>query len=83
MSWFRRTNSPEELRKQREDQEFIEAIRCMAIEVYEGRMTNHGLSEYGAKKLMESGKTPGPLDHQVLLSDGTFITYDEWVKRNS
>lgn len=76
--FFRRTSSPEELMKRREDREFIEALKEMALTVEDGRMTNHGLSEYGAQKLYESGREPNALEQRVLLADGTFISYNQW-----
>jgi hypothetical protein len=82
--WFKRTATPEELMKEREDQEFIEQIKRMAITVTDGgRMTNHGLSEYGAQKLLEEGGQPNVLEQRVLLADGTFISFEAWKLRNS
>lgn len=83
-NWFKRTQSPTELMKKREDAEFIEQIRRMAVTVTDrGGMTNHGLSEYGANKLLEEGREPGPLEQRVLIADGTFISFKEWKVRNS
>ncbi|MNR22124.1 hypothetical protein D3C85_1390640 [compost metagenome] len=81
-SWFKRTSSPEELMKKRQDMEFIEALKEMALTVEDGRMTNHGLSEYGAQKLLESGREPNVLEQRVLIADGTFISFKEWCLRN-
>ena len=81
--WFKRTSTPEELMKKREDMEFIEQIKRMAVTVEGGRMTNHGLSEYGAQKLLEEGRQPNVLERRVLLADGTFISFEEWKERNS
>lgn len=80
--WFKRTQSPTELMKKRQDQEFIEQIKRMAITVQDGHMSNHGLSEYGAQKLLEEGRVPNVLEQRVLLADGTFITFGEWKLRN-
>ena len=80
--WFKRTATPEELMKKRQDQEFIEQIRRMAVTVEEGRMTNHGLSEYGAQKLLEEGRELSLVERRVLIADGTFISYEEWKTRN-
>jgi len=81
---FKKTKTPVQLMKERENREFLEAIRCMAVEVTDGGgMINHGLSEYGARKLMNQGRVPGPMEHRVLLADGTFISFEEWKKRNS
>lgn len=55
----------------------------MAITVQDGCVSNRGLSEYGAQKLLEEGREPGPLEKRVLLSDGTFISFNEWKSRNS
>lgn len=83
-NWFKRTQSPTELMKKREDAEFMEQIRRMAITVTDrGGMTNHGLSEYGAQKLVEEGREPGPLEQRVLIADGTFISFKEWKMRNT
>jgi len=76
--WFKRTPSPTELMRKREDAEFIEAIKCMAVTTDGGCLRNHGLSEYGAQKLMEEGREPNLLEQRVLLSDGTFISFEEW-----
>lgn len=81
INWFKRTATPEELMKKREDQEFIEQIKRMAITVEGGRMTNHGLSEYGAQKLLEEGRQPNVLEQRVLLVDGTFISFEEWKEK--
>ncbi|WP_391557175.1 hypothetical protein [Robertmurraya sp.] len=82
--WFKRTPSPTELMKKREDMEFIEQIKRMAVTVTDrGAMTNHGLSEYGAQKLLEEGRQPNVLEQRVLLKDGTFISFEEWKERNS
>ncbi|MOA35897.1 hypothetical protein D3C78_1573880 [compost metagenome] len=81
-SWFKRTSSPEELMKKRQDMEFIEALKEMALTVEDGRMTNHGLSEYGAQKLLESGREANVLEQRVLIADGTFISFKEWCLRN-
>lgn len=81
-NWFKRTSSPEELMRKRQDMEFIEAIKEMALTVEDGRMTNNGLSEYGAQKLFESGREPNVLEQRVLIADGTFISYEEWCLRN-
>ncbi|MNE45636.1 hypothetical protein D3C80_1399280 [compost metagenome] len=54
----------------------------MALTVEDGRMTNHGLSEYGAQKLLESGREPNVLEQRVLIADGTFISFKEWCLRN-
>lgn len=80
--WFKRTETPEELMRKREQEEFIESIRRIALTVEHGRTTNHGLSEYGAQKLMEEGSKPGPLESRVLIDDGTFISFEEWCLRN-
>lgn len=82
-NWFKRTATPEELMKKREDMEFIEQIKRMAITVTDGRMTNHGLSEYGAQKLMEEGREPSVVERRVLLADGTFISFEQWKIRNT
>lgn len=74
--------SPIQLMKEREQAEFIENMRCMALEVSDGRMTNHGLSVYGAHKLYASGREPSPVEWRVLLDDGTFMNYYDWVKVN-
>lgn len=82
--WFKRTATPEELMKKREDMEFIEAIKRMAVTVTDGgRMTNHGLSEYGAQKLLEEGRVPSVFEQRVLLADGTFISFEQWKLRNT
>lgn len=81
-NWFKRTPSPQELMKRREDAEFIEQLERMAITVQDGCVSNHGLSEYGAQKLLEEGREPGPLEKRVLLSDGAFISFNEWKSRN-
>lgn len=80
-NWFK-TQSPTEIMKKREDAEFIEQIKRMAVTVQDGCMSNHGLSEYGAQKLVEEGRDPGPLDQRVLIADGTFISFEEWCLRN-
>lgn len=75
--------SPIQLMKERETAEFIERMRCIALEVTpSGRMINHGLSVYGAHKLHASGREPNPLEWKVLLDDGTFMPYHEWVELN-
>lgn len=80
-NWLSRTKSATELMKERKDREFIEALKEMAITVVDGRLTNHGLSEYGADKLYKSGRQPHPTEYNVLLKDGTFITYEEYKSR--
>lgn len=80
-NWFK-SKPPEELMRKREQEEFIESIRRIALTVEHRRMTNHGLSEYGAQKLMEEGSKPGPLESRVLIDDGTFISFEEWCLRN-
>ena len=82
--WFRRTNTPAELLKQRKDREFIEALRHMEFTCEDGRLTNHGLSEYGAEELYKSGLEPNAVEQVVVLSDGSEISYKEWkTKRGS
>lgn len=81
--WFKRTATPIELMKKRQDMEFIEQIKRMVVTVEGGRMTNHGLSEYGAQKLLEEGREPSVVERSVLLSDGTFISFEEWKVRNN
>lgn len=82
--WFKRTATPEELMKKREDVEFIEQIKRMAVTVTDrGAMTNHGLSEYGAQKLLEEGRQPSVVEQRVLLADGTFISFEDWKVRNN
>lgn len=82
--WFRRTNTPAELLKQRKDREFIEALRHMEFTCEDGRLTNHGLSEYGAEELYKSGREPNAVEQVVVLSDGSEISYKEWkTKRGS
>lgn len=78
--WPFKKKTPVQLMKQQRDREFIEALRCIALEVSGGRMTNHGLSVYGAHKLYESGRKPNVLERRVLLDDGTFLPYDLWVE---
>lgn len=82
--WFRRTNTPAELLKQRKDREFIEALRHMEFTCEDGRLTNYGLSEYGAEELYKSGREPNAVEQVVVLADGSEISYKEWkTKRGS
>lgn len=78
--WFRRKSTPSELLKQRKDREFIEALRHMEFSCENGRLTNHGLSEYGAEELYKSGREPNAVEQVVVLSDGSEISYKEWKK---
>lgn len=81
--WFRRTNTPAELLKRRKDREFIEALRHMEFTCENGRLTNHGLSEYGAEELYKSGREPNAVEQVVILDDGCEISYKDWVKRKT
>lgn len=82
--WFRRTNTPAELLKRRKDREFIEALRHMEFTCENGRLTNHGLSEYGAEELYKSGREPNAVEQVVILADGSEISYKNWkIKRES
>lgn len=84
LGWFRRTNTPAELLKRRKDREFIEALRHMEFTCENGRLTNHGLSEYGAEELYKSGREPNAVEQVVILADGSEISYKNWkIKRES
>lgn len=76
--WFKRTSTPAELLKRRKDREFIEALRHMEFSCEDGRLTNHGLSEYGAEELYKSGREPNAVEQIVVLADGSEISYKSW-----
>lgn len=74
--------SPGDLYKKKQDQEFIESIRRSAIIHHgRGRVENLGLSEYGAQKMIEEGKTPLRWE-KVLLANGDLISWEEWKEKN-
>lgn len=82
--WFKRTSTPAELLKQRKDREFIEALRHMEFTCEDGRLINHGLSEYGAEELYKTGREPNAVEQVVILADGTEVSYKNWkIKRES
>jgi hypothetical protein len=74
-NWLNRNKSP---LKKAKDESFMEAIKCMAFTIKDGRITNHGLSEYGAQKLLTEGRAPTPLEQVVVLGDGKVVSFDEW-----
>lgn len=81
--WFKRIHTPADLLKRRKDREFIEALRHMEFTCENGRLTNHGLSEYGAEELFKSGREPNAVEQVVILSDGSETSYKDWVKRKT
>lgn len=74
-NWLNRNKSP---LKKAKDESFMEAIKCMDFTIKNGRITNHGLSEYGAQKLLAKGRVATPLEQVVVLDDGGVISFDEW-----
>lgn len=84
-SWLlpKRFKSPGQLYKEKEDREFIEAIKRSAI-ITRGSpetgysLSNLGMSEYGAEKQLESGEEPPWFNRKVLTKDGDLIDWDEW-----
>lgn len=74
-NWLNRNKSPI---KKAKDESFMEAIKCMAFTIKDGRIINHGLSEYGAQKLLAEGRHPTPLEQVVILDDGRAVSFDEW-----
>lgn len=75
-NWLKTT--PEDLYKKKQQEEFLEALRCSSITVTkEGRMTRHGMSEYGALKLLASGEEPTHWD-MVMTEQGNLITWKQW-----
>lgn len=91
MGWFRdmfcfSKPSPAGLYKQKQRDEFMEAVKRSAIVTHSNgfgtRLENLGLSEYGARCYLEEGKTPHYWE-KVLLANGDLITWEEWKESHA
>lgn len=88
LSWLipKRFKSAEQLYKEKEDKEFVEAIKRSAI-ITRGSpesgysFSNLGMSEYGAEKQLETGEEPPWHNRKVLTNEGDLIDWDEWKSR--
>lgn len=80
---FKRTSTPEELYKKKQDKEFIEVIKSSSFTIHSGGgITRNGLSEYGAWKLLLEGKDPDSYE-KVMTKDGDLISWQEWKEKEN
>lgn len=84
LSWFipNKLKSASQLYKEKKDKEIIEALKRIEFTVTDrGGMSYIGISEYGARKMLEEGKSPHKHE-KVLLKNGELISWEKWKEIN-